>query len=125
MNNREILAAVLRWSRAYEARRAIGAEKRRLDLALKAFSIDEQFSPNSACYEHASRLRIGASDAAKSLTLARRKEQAAMRALAKLCEHVREGQRTLEDASYGETNVPNATLDQTEKVPFVELPVRL
>jgi hypothetical protein len=73
MNDREILAACLRWHTAHVRRLEIGAELRRYRL------------------EQKQRNGFGGSDYAigKRLTAAKRPELAALRALAKLCAKVR------------------------------------
>ncbi len=98
MTDHEILTAALRWSSAYQNRRAIGAEKRRNENALKAFG-DNQFNPYAPTYRESCRVRDAASDAAQRLTAARRKEQAALRELAKVCAKVRDSQRQVADAA--------------------------
>jgi hypothetical protein len=98
MTDREILTAVLRWSTAYEARRAIGAEKRRNEKVLKEFG-DQQFNPYAPTYNESCRVRTAASDASERLTPARRKELAALRELAKVCAKVRVQQRQVDDTS--------------------------
>jgi hypothetical protein len=99
MNDREILAAALRWSTAYEARRAIGAEKRRNEKALKGFDEDAAFAFFTPAGREFSRIQSAANNAAKLLTPARRKEQAAMRDLAKVCAKIRSRQQQVDDAS--------------------------
>lgn len=73
MNDREILAAALRWHTAHVRRLEIGAEQRR--------------------YQQAKKLRtgFGGSDygISQRLTAAKRPEQAALRALAAICAKVR------------------------------------
>lgn len=76
-NDREIVAAALRWSTANAKRLEIGAAKRRADLAYKADG--NIWSPS---------YRAGM-DAAARLTPARRVELAALRALAKVCAKAR------------------------------------
>ena len=99
MNDREILAAVLRWHTAHEARMAIGATKRRNEKALKAYG-DNQFNPFAPTYRESCRVRTAADDAAEQLTQAKRKELAALRGLAKVCAKVRGSQRQVEDAAH-------------------------
>ena len=96
--NREILAAALRWSTAYEARRAIGAEKRRNEKALKEFG-DQQFNPRAPTYNESCRVRAAADSAAERLTPARRRELAALRELSRVCTKVRDSQREVADAA--------------------------
>jgi hypothetical protein len=97
MNDREILTAALRWSTAFEDRKEIGSKKRLFEKHLKGFG-DSQFKPQSSTYQHTSWLRRAASDAALQLTIARKRERAAMRDLAKVCAKVRIGQRHVADA---------------------------
>lgn len=98
MNDREILAAALRWSTAYEARRAIGAEKRRHEKALKGFDQSVTLAFFTPAGREYSRIQTAAAIAAERLTPARRKEQAAMRDLAKVCAKVRGNQHQVDDA---------------------------
>lgn len=90
MNDREILAAVLRWHSAHEARLIIGAEKSRQQKAEReayhAGRPSWSISPSS--YEIGLRL-----------TPAKRKELAALRKLAKVCAKVRGNQSRVDDAS--------------------------
>jgi len=99
MNERVILAAVLRWHTAHEARMAIGATKRRNEKALKAYG-DDQFNPFAPTYSESCRVRTAADDAAGQLTQAKSKELAALRELAKVCARVRGSQRQVEDAAH-------------------------
>lgn len=82
MNDREILAACLRWHTARVARLAVGAEQRQFILAQKQGA------------------GFGGSDLAISrrLTAAKRTEQAALRKLAAMCAKLRDGQQQAEDA---------------------------
>lgn len=99
MNDREIMIAALHWASAYEARRAIGAEKRRHEKALKGFDPAlscAYFTPAGREY---SRIGSAAALAAERLTPARRKEQTAMRVLSKVCAKVRIRQTQVDDAS--------------------------
>jgi hypothetical protein len=98
VNGHEILLAALRWSAAYENRRAIGAEKRRHEKALKAYDPAVSRALFTPAEREYSRIRSAAYDAGNRLTPARRKEQAAMRALARVCTTVRSQQR-VEDAA--------------------------
>ncbi len=98
MNDREILATALRWHTAHQNRRAIGAEKRRNEKALKEFG-DQQFNPYAPTYRESCRVRDAASDAAQRLTPARRKELAALRDLARACTQARGELRQVDDAS--------------------------
>jgi hypothetical protein len=97
MNDREILAATLRWHTAYEDRKEFGSKKRLYENELKVYG-DSQFDVYSPTYQQSSWLRSAASDAALRLTVARKREQAAMRDLAKVCAKVREGQSHVADA---------------------------
>jgi len=98
MNDHEILLAALRWNAAYENRRAIGAEKRRHEKALKAYDPAVSRALFTPAEREYSRIRSAAYDAGNRLTPARRKEQTAMRNLAKVCAVVRSQQR-VEDAA--------------------------
>src|SRR5450830_1012621 len=73
MNDREILAACLRWHTAHVRRLEIGAEQRRYQI------------------EQKQRTGFGGSDyeISQRLTAAKRPEQAALRALAAICAKVR------------------------------------
>ena len=86
MNDREILAAVLRWHTAHEARLAIGATKRRNEKALNGYG-DNQFNPYAPTYRESCRIRTAASDAAEQLTPAKRKELAALLKQLRLQKH--------------------------------------
>jgi hypothetical protein len=97
MNDPEILAAVLRWSAAFENRKKIGSKKRLYEKELKVYG-DSQFDVYLPTYQQSSWLRSAANDAALRLTIARRRELAAMRDLAKVCAKVREGQSHVADA---------------------------
>jgi hypothetical protein len=90
MTEREILAAVLRWSTAYEARRAICAEQYRYMRDRKKLT---GFGGSS--------VEIG-----QRLKSARRKEQAAIRDLAKICAKVRRDQKRSVDATYTIDDLP-------------------
>jgi hypothetical protein len=68
---------------------------------------DQQFNVFSSTYRHTCLLRDEASQAAIHLTVARKRERAAMRDLAKVCAKVREGQ----------SHVPNADV--------IDVPMRL
>lgn len=83
MNDREILAACLRWHTAHARRLAIGAEQRRYQS------------------EQKQRIGFGGSDyeISQRLTAAKRVELAALRVLAKLCAKVRGKQHQLSDAA--------------------------
>jgi len=98
VNHHEILLAALRWSAAYENRRAIGAEKRRHEKALKAYDPAVSCAFFTPAEREYSRIRSAAYDAGDRLTPARRKELAAMRALAKVCARVR-NQQMVEDVA--------------------------
>lgn len=82
MNDREILAACLRWHAARLRRMAIGAEQRQFVL------------------EQKQRTGFGGTDVGISLrlTAAKRVEQAALRKMAAMCAKVRDGQQQAEDA---------------------------
>ncbi|MBA5686965.1 hypothetical protein [Rugamonas apoptosis] len=73
-HERELVHAVLQWHTAHARRMAIGAEKRRLEKQLKA----EGLSIFSPAYTQQG-------NAARQLTELKRKELAALRALAKAC----------------------------------------
>ncbi|WP_295993475.1 hypothetical protein [Rugamonas sp.] len=73
-NDRELIHAALMWHAAHARRLAIGAEKRRLDKLLKT----EGLSIFSPAYTQQG-------NAARQLTELKRKELAALRALAKAC----------------------------------------
>ncbi len=97
MNDREILTAALRWSTAFEDRKEIGNKKRLFEKHLRIFGAS-QFDVHSPTYQHTSWLRRAESDASLQLTVARKRERAAMRDLAKVCAKVREGQSHVADA---------------------------
>jgi hypothetical protein len=97
MNDREILTAALRWSTALEDRKEIGKKKRLYEKYLKAYG-DSQFNVDSPTYQRTSWLRRAASDAAPRLRVARRKEPAAIRDLAKVCVKARVNQQQVCDA---------------------------
>ncbi len=88
MNDREILAAALRWHTAHGCRMVIGAEQRRYQS------------------EQKQRTGFGGSDLeiSRRLTAAKRVELAALRALAKVCASVRGNQKHIVDA--GVIDVP-------------------
>ena len=90
MNEREILAAALRWHTTHEARLMIGAEKSRQQKAEReAYHADRpSWSITPSSYEIGLRL-----------TPAKRKELAALRELAKVCAKVRASQSQVEDAA--------------------------
>lgn len=73
-NDRELIHAALLWHTAHARRLAVGTEKRRLDKLLKA----EGLSVFSPAYTQQG-------SAARQLTELKRKELAALRALAKAC----------------------------------------
>ena len=83
MNDREILAAALRWHTAHKRRLEIGEEQRRYQSAQKK------------------RTGFGGSDyeIGQRLTAAKRLELAALRALAKVCASVRGSQKRIVDAA--------------------------
>lgn len=74
MQDPELTTAALRWHTAHVRRLAVGAEKRRLDKLLK----DEGLSVFSSAYSQQGK-------AARQLTELKRRELAALRALAKAC----------------------------------------
>lgn len=82
MNDREILAACLRWHTLHVHRLKIGAEQRRFVL------------------EQKQRTGFGGSDLeiSRRLTAAKRVELAALRQLAKVCAKVRGNQQQVSDA---------------------------
>ncbi|WP_296446977.1 hypothetical protein [Rhodoferax sp. UBA5149] len=98
MNDREILAACLRWHTAHARRLEIGAAKRRFDKAVKEAYDRSGFHPCDPGYLEACRVRAAASEAGERLTPARRAELAALRALAKVCAKVRGNQQHVTDA---------------------------
>lgn len=75
MNDRELIHAALQWHAAHARRMTAGAEKRRLDRVIKAEGFDVMFS--------AARSRQIV--VARELTELKRRELAALRALAKAC----------------------------------------
>ena len=83
MNDREILAACLRWHTAHARRLEVGAEQRRFQL------------------EQKQRTGFGGSDygISQRLTASKRVELAALRALAKVCATVRGNQQRVTDAN--------------------------
>ncbi len=96
MNDREILAACLRWHTLHVHRLEIGAEQR--------------------CYqkEQKQRTGFGGSDLeiGRRLTAAKRLELAALRQLAKVCQKMRSSQQQVSDASV--IDVPmRLTVDRT------------
>lgn len=80
MSTREIEHAALLWYAAHERRRAIGAEKRRLD---------KELSEDQRSMFHTLDKRIAAGDAAARLTPAKQRELNALRKLAKACQQHR------------------------------------
>lgn len=99
VTDRAILAAALRRHTANERRLEIGAEKRRLDKAVKVAYDSGSFKPPyGQNYRDACMVRDAAIVAAQLLTPARRKELAALRALAKVCASVRSDQQHATDA---------------------------
>lgn len=74
-NDRELIHAAMQWHAAHARRLAIGIEKRRLDKEIKADGFEAMFSPK----------RKMQGDAARRLTVAKRKELATLRLLAKAC----------------------------------------
>lgn len=99
MNEREILASVLRWHTAYARRLGIGAQNRRLDKAVKVACETDSFNPYAPNYRDACLVRNAAAGAAQRLTPARREELAALRDLAKVCAKVRTSQNDVVDAN--------------------------
>ena len=98
MNDREILAAALRWHTAHVRRLEIGAIKRRMDNATKEAYDRNGFHPSDPRYLEACRVRNAASDAAERLTPAKRTELAALRELAAICAKERGKQQQVSDA---------------------------
>ncbi|MDO8248746.1 MAG: hypothetical protein Q7T78_03390 [Rhodoferax sp.] len=98
MNDREILAACLRWHTSHARRLEIGAAKRRLDTATKDAYERNGVHPSDPGYLDACRVRTAACEAGERLTPARRTELAALRALAKVCAKVRSCQQQVSDA---------------------------
>ena len=82
MNDREILAAALRWHTAHVRRLEIGAEQRRYQQA----QMKRTGFGGSSC------------EIAERLTAAKRPELAALRALAGICAKERGKQRQVSDA---------------------------
>ncbi|MBB3118367.1 hypothetical protein [Pseudoduganella violacea] len=74
MKDQELTTAALRWHAVHVRRLAAGKEKRKLDTQLKANGISAF-----------SRLHAQQSETALQLTTLKRKELAALRALAKAC----------------------------------------
>ena len=96
MNDREILAACLRWHTAHARRLVIGAEQRQYQK------------------EQKERTGFGGSDygISQRLTAAKRVELAALRALAKVCQKMRASQQQVSDANV--IDVPmRLTMDRT------------
>lgn len=81
MSTREIEHAALLWHSAHERRRAIGAEKRRLERELQA----DVRSMWNTMDKHTS-----VADASRRLTPAKQRELNALRRLAKVCQQHRE-----------------------------------
>ncbi|SEO43746.1 hypothetical protein SAMN05428959_10814 [Duganella sp. CF517] len=75
MNDRELTNAALLWHTAHARRLAVGKEKRRLDAKLKAGGDDGWSLQRS----------IQQSEAGRQVTELKRKELAALRALARVC----------------------------------------
>jgi hypothetical protein len=75
MNDRELTNAALLWHTAHARRLAVGKEKRRLDAQLKAGGDDGWSLQRS----------IQQSEAGRQVTELKRRELAALRALAKVC----------------------------------------
>ena len=78
MNNSEIVVAALRWHTAHEKRMVIGAEKRKLEKAVKGLDWHQSWQ-----------LRAREGEIAILLTRAKRLELTALRALGKACEKQR------------------------------------
>lgn len=97
-NDREVVAACLRWHTAHARRLEIGATKRRMDNATKEAYDRNGFHPSDPGYLEACRVRIAASEAGERLTPAKRTELAALRALAAICAKVRGSQGRIADA---------------------------
>ena len=74
-NDRELIHAARRWHTAHKCRMVVGAEKRRLDKAIKA---GEAAGFWSLLFRHLA-------EAGCQVTELKRKELAALRALAKAC----------------------------------------
>lgn len=74
-SNRELINAALLWHTAHARRLAVGKEKRRLDAQLKAGG-DEGW-----CLQRS----VQQSEAGRQVTELKRRELAALRALAKVC----------------------------------------
>lgn len=75
MNDRELINAALLWSTARARRLAVGAEKRRLDAQLRAGGDDGWSLQRS----------VQQTEAGRQVTELKRRELAALRALAKVC----------------------------------------
>ena len=90
MNDREILAACLRWHTANARRLEISAEQRRFQR------------------EQKQRTGFGGSDyeISRRLTAAKRIELAALRALAKACQVMRSSQQQVADADVIDVPIP-------------------
>jgi hypothetical protein len=75
MNDRELINAALLWHTAHVRRLAVGREKRRIDAQLKAGGDDGWNLQRS----------IQQSETGRQVTKLKRRELAALRALAKVC----------------------------------------
>lgn len=75
MNERDLVHAALQWHAAHVRRLAVGREKRRIDAQLKAGG-DDGWNLQRIVQQ---------SEAGRQVTELKRKELAAMRALAKVC----------------------------------------
>ena len=98
----EVTAAALRWSTAYESRRAAGTEKRLADDAsdqAKGLGVMQRLSAT-----------VAAADASRRVTELKRQERAAMRALAKVCARY----RSLQDADVFDVDKPITSTAHTE-----------
>lgn len=101
MSTKEIINAALVWHAAHERRRAIGAEKRRLEKALKD-DPRELFATLGP--------RAAAADAGRRLTPAKQRELNALRALARACiEH----RTTLEQSDVVDVEVKQLAVAST------------
>lgn len=80
MSTREIEHAALLWYAAHERRRAIGAEKRRLDKALKE---------DDRGMFHTLGMHVEAANLSARLTPAKQRELNALRKLARVCQQHR------------------------------------
>lgn len=101
MNDREIVFAALYWHAARKRRMSIGAEKRRLDIAVKESDADSALETMATRW----RLRSMQSDAASRLTPAKRVELAALRQLAKACDDHRGRLDRVDDAELVDVNL--------------------